>query len=209
MKKLIDECGTPKACWNCQPEPCDQCDTIDNIFQRLKEYEDTGLMPNEIPHWISVNERMPEEYEIEGNAYSLETHKAIGIKKEKCSELVSTAMIDKKTGKRFISENITINGKWQYFSEDCYITHWAITLKFPEDKTEDCNEEKLKSNLEKENKILKNSFEFACHSIAKMYQNITGVSAENRFPESVIQVKSKEIQKCILTQMKKQEESHE
>jgi len=48
MEKLIDECGIPKACWNCQPEPCNQCDTIDNIFQRLKEYEDTELTPNEI-----------------------------------------------------------------------------------------------------------------------------------------------------------------
>lgn len=61
MEKLIDECGTPKACWNCQPEPCDQCDTIDNIFQRLKEYEDTDRMPDEISGLIAEVERLEEE----------------------------------------------------------------------------------------------------------------------------------------------------
>lgn len=60
MEKLIDDCVTPKFCWNCQPEPCDQCDVINEVFKRLKQYEDTGLMPEEIPHWIPASERLPE-----------------------------------------------------------------------------------------------------------------------------------------------------
>lgn len=31
------------------------------ILDRLAAYEDTGLAPDEIPHWISVSERLPEE----------------------------------------------------------------------------------------------------------------------------------------------------
>lgn len=61
MKKLIDECGMPKACWKCQPEPCDQCDTINEVFERLKKYEDTDRMPEEIPALISEVEQLTKE----------------------------------------------------------------------------------------------------------------------------------------------------
>lgn len=31
------------------------------VYDRLAAYEDTGLEPEEIPHWISASERLPEE----------------------------------------------------------------------------------------------------------------------------------------------------
>lgn len=34
-----------------------------NAFDRLAAYEDTGLMPEEIPHWIVVSEGLPVESE--------------------------------------------------------------------------------------------------------------------------------------------------
>lgn len=33
------------------------------IYDRLAAYEDTGLSPNEIPHWIPVGERLPKKIE--------------------------------------------------------------------------------------------------------------------------------------------------
>lgn len=35
------------------------------IADRLAAYEDTGLMPNEIPHWIPVSERLPKKWHNE------------------------------------------------------------------------------------------------------------------------------------------------
>lgn len=32
---------------------------LDAIIQRLAAYEDTGLSPNEISHWIPINKRLP------------------------------------------------------------------------------------------------------------------------------------------------------
>lgn len=39
-------------------------------MERLASYEDTGLEPDEIPHWIPVSERLPKESEYRnGNRY--------------------------------------------------------------------------------------------------------------------------------------------
>jgi hypothetical protein len=44
-----------------EPQDCGNCDIDKDICDRLAAYEDTGLEPEEIPHWISVSERLPEE----------------------------------------------------------------------------------------------------------------------------------------------------
>lgn len=88
MEKLIDECGTPNACWNCQPEPCDQCDTIDNIFQRLKEYEDTDRMPDEILGLIAEVKWLTDQHQCD-------THNLVAMNKtldqqaKNCEKLLS------------------------------------------------------------------------------------------------------------------------
>ena len=42
----------------CRSRNTAQC--IMDSWERLAAYEDTGLEPEEIPHWISVSERLPE-----------------------------------------------------------------------------------------------------------------------------------------------------
>lgn len=42
-------------------QDCGNCDIYKDICDRLAAYEDTGLEPEEIPHWIPVSERLPEE----------------------------------------------------------------------------------------------------------------------------------------------------
>ena len=34
--------------------------SVYNALSELEEYEDTGLAPEEVPHWIPVSERLPE-----------------------------------------------------------------------------------------------------------------------------------------------------
>jgi hypothetical protein len=38
-----------------EPQDCGNCDIDKDICDRLAAYEDTGLEPGEIPHWISVS----------------------------------------------------------------------------------------------------------------------------------------------------------
>ena len=51
-------------CENCmhRMEKCsdEDCKTEIEVNVRLAAYEDTGLEPDEIPHWIPVSERLPE-----------------------------------------------------------------------------------------------------------------------------------------------------
>lgn len=54
--------------WTSAEEPDD--DEIDKVYMRLKAYEDTGLMPEEVEQmrddrrWIPVTERLPENKNI-------------------------------------------------------------------------------------------------------------------------------------------------
>ena len=36
---------------------------LDALIQRLAAYEDTGLEPDEIPHWIPISEKLPQRNE--------------------------------------------------------------------------------------------------------------------------------------------------
>lgn len=51
-------CGIDHECKRdcCKPTPC----KIPKIIYLLGQYEDTGLTPDEIPHWIPASERLPE-----------------------------------------------------------------------------------------------------------------------------------------------------
>lgn len=45
-----------------------RCTEIDEIMNRLAAYEDTGFDPDEIPRWIPVRVRLPEESEYREKA---------------------------------------------------------------------------------------------------------------------------------------------
>ena len=185
MEKLIDDCVTPKSCWNCQPEPCDQCDVVNEVFKRLKQYEDTGLTPEEIPHWISANERLPEEFEIEEDSYDPETYLITGKKKTKRSDIVMVAGIDKERKTQIMGSSFLINGEWTFYKKDRYtITHWSISLEYPKRDCEHCDKEGPKQNFKKENEILKKAFDLACYEAAKNSQYLP-LCPTNRYSEGI------------------------
>lgn len=41
--------------------PSENAGCYQDVLDKLADYEDTGLEPEEIPHWIPVSERLPEE----------------------------------------------------------------------------------------------------------------------------------------------------
>lgn len=53
IKPLDPDCGSCGSDARCK-------DHWSQIADRLAAYEDTGLEPDEIPHWIPVSERLPE-----------------------------------------------------------------------------------------------------------------------------------------------------
>lgn len=42
---------------------CYECEHGHKVFHRLAAYEDTDLLPDEIPRWIPVSERLPDKGE--------------------------------------------------------------------------------------------------------------------------------------------------
>lgn len=54
---------------------CHEC-PINQSFQLLHTYEDTGLTPEEIPHWISVSERLPNKNDANKDSSILAIHKS-------------------------------------------------------------------------------------------------------------------------------------
>lgn len=95
------------------------------ILDRLAAYEDTGLEPDEIPHWILASERMPEEHEIEQDVCDPETLAVVDVARSKCSDLLNVVVIDDETCKKFVCDDVTVNGKWVNFPDYRYtVTHW-------------------------------------------------------------------------------------
>lgn len=80
--------------------------SVYNALSELEEYEDTGLAPEEVPHWIPVSERLPEP-----------------------GKRVLMCMDGKSAYEGFIHKN----GKWDRYGNPvgtieelfgCSVTHW-------------------------------------------------------------------------------------
>lgn len=107
---------------------CDKNCPIQNVISKLFDYENTNLIPDEIPHWISVSEKMPDENIPAKDNYNRENLATFNPDAEKSSELVIVEVID-ENGKKFTNTDITVDGKWANFPEPTYkITRW---MKIP------------------------------------------------------------------------------
>ena len=101
----IAQCvGQPGNTSECAGGYCDQRRT----WERLKEYEDTGLEPEQILRWISVTDRLPE------------TNKAV--------------IVCRKDGR--VEQGIFrgVNGWWKVYGTNTKsITHWMPMPEPPEE----------------------------------------------------------------------------
>jgi hypothetical protein len=70
LQNYASDCGADEACFQCTVAwMCDElggnapkiiANTVERLQSKLAAYEDTSLEPEEIPHWISVSERLPD-----------------------------------------------------------------------------------------------------------------------------------------------------
>lgn len=61
--------------------------------------------------WIPCSERMPEEHNEEADIRAV-------------SELVAVTVIDDETGKTFVCDDLTVDGKWCNFHSGCEVIAW-------------------------------------------------------------------------------------
>ena len=74
----------------------------------------------EMPKWISVKERMPEEKQ----------HSLNGVKGAPCSNLCLVVVQDPFGKSACVQTDMTINGKW--YNYECDVTHWMPMPDAPE-----------------------------------------------------------------------------
>lgn len=76
--------------------------------------------------WISVKERLPEEYEEETGLMSFRHYKT--------SDLVIVAVVN-SDGERFVSDDIRINGEWNNYKFPMFdVTHWMPLPELPKEE---------------------------------------------------------------------------
>lgn len=74
--------------------------------------------------WISVKDRMPKEREESQDIFDSDILEIVDCKHYMASELVIVAVLD-DDGKRFVADDITVDGKWYNFPSPAYeVTHW-------------------------------------------------------------------------------------
>lgn len=81
-------------------------------------------LPDE-DEWIPVTERLPEEHEEETDLMSFRHYKE--------PDLVIVAVVN-SDGKRFVSDDIRINGEWNNYKFPMFdVTHWMPLPELPEE----------------------------------------------------------------------------
>lgn len=127
-------------------EGCDNC-PIQKVFDRLAAYEDTGLMPDEIPKWTPVSEKKPKsgehvqlccEVRPSGRKYVCDGYYA-APKTIVCSDDGDCASeYDEEKDEYFLLEGFyEVINNWEDFSSitiDDFVTYWQPLPQPPKDK---------------------------------------------------------------------------
>lgn len=109
-----------------------------NAISLLEDYEKAGLLPDEIPRWIPVSKRLPEDDESLPR-YSDSTMDAISVfacgylnGDDKLSIEEVNRLLIKKTGIRQIDEQHT--GKWEWSKHFKEIVYWQPLPAAPKEE---------------------------------------------------------------------------
>lgn len=97
-------------------------------FKELQAYRDTGLMPDEIPHWIPVSKNLP-EYDELLQRYEDSTMKLISVLAcgyldgdKELSTCEANRLLIKKTGIKQLDAQYT--GKWEWSKHFKEVVYW-------------------------------------------------------------------------------------
>lgn len=139
MQRLIDKDTLKDALIDCTPYVMDPAyrNTNSNIDMfTVMDILDEQPTVNE---WISVDERLPEEHEEEEDIFDPETLAVIDVERHNVSQLVIVA-VTREDGERFVSDDMTIDGKWvnysrDYLAYDYKVTHWMPMPQPPKEET--------------------------------------------------------------------------
>ena len=83
---------------------------INEVFEKIKRQPKTG-------EWIPCSERMPEEHEEQQPIIDPVTLAEIDVRYYTVSDRVQVTIED-ETGRRFVCDDCTVNGRWYNFNED-------------------------------------------------------------------------------------------
>jgi len=97
-------------------------------MNRLREYEDTGLTPEEITDgkmfsgWIPCNERLPEEKTEEDDIFDPVSLATVDVRRYKVTDLVAVTVKDIENGEVFVSDDMMVDGEWVDYTKEYYKT---------------------------------------------------------------------------------------
>lgn len=81
--------------------------------------------------WISVEDRLPDERDVEHGYYDPETLALLDIESQLISDDVLVVVKDTEREHTFVAMDCTVDGKWQNWDNGYYaVTHW-IPLPTP------------------------------------------------------------------------------
>ena len=76
-------------------------------------------------NWISVEDRLPDERDVENGYYDAETLALLDIESQLISDDVLVAVKDAEREYAFVALDCTVDGKWQNWDNGYYeVTHW-------------------------------------------------------------------------------------
>lgn len=87
------------------------------VAERLAAYEDTGLSPDEIPHWIPVSERLPDPKDMEHI-------QVLVIQKSTITSRPNIMSVARWNGADWICRGVEL----------ARVTHWAYLPQPPKEK---------------------------------------------------------------------------
>ena len=125
-------CPARKHCWD--KGACENCDfgkAYENLNKKVKRLE----AKNQQIKWISVEERLPEEKEIERSFFDHETLALLGVEPQLYSDEVLVVVRVIEENHAFVATDCTKEGKWLNWQYGDYeVTHWMPLPEAPKMK---------------------------------------------------------------------------